>query len=274
MELNPVRGGDRRRLVGWGLVAAVSVVALSVALASAGDPDRTTADRSPPGPPGTLPGRVRAGHLLDGDWHSWFGTARGVLLITLAALPLAALVVWLLARHRRAAGTSRPWRRSLAEVGIVYGTVPWVWLTMLPGGRPGAVPGRVSLVPLRDLLTILASGPVTATVQIVGNLLVFGALGFFGPLRFAALASLPRVVALAAGCSSAIEVAQYALRLDRVTSVDDVLLNAAGAGLAALASRRWWLDAATMSSGPRVAPRHHDPHGGHCRVGPLPPAGT
>ncbi|MFF5056526.1 hypothetical protein ACFY1S_25415 [Micromonospora sp. NPDC000663] len=34
--------------------------------------------------------------------------------------------------------------------------------------------------------------------------------------------------------------AQYALRLDRASSVDDVLLNAAGAGLAALASRRRW----------------------------------
>ncbi|PSK67049.1 hypothetical protein B0E53_00954 [Micromonospora sp. MH33] len=68
---------------------------------------------------------------------------------------------------------------SLAEVGIVYGTVPWVWMIMLPGDRAGAVPGRVSLVPLRDLLTIAAAGPLTATGQVVGNLLVFAALGFF-----------------------------------------------------------------------------------------------
>jgi hypothetical protein len=38
----------------------------------------------------------------------------------------------------------------------------------------------------------------------------------------------------------ACETAQYALRLDRVSSVDDVLINAAGAGPAALASHRWW----------------------------------
>jgi glycopeptide antibiotics resistance protein len=37
-----------------------------------------------------------------------------------------------------------------------------------------------------------------------------------------------------------IELAQYVFRLDRVSSVDDVLINAAGAGLAALASRPWW----------------------------------
>ena len=109
---------------------------------------------------------------------------------------------------------------------------------MLPGDEAGAV---VSLVPLRDLSTM-------ATEQVVGNLLVFAALGFFAPLRFAALASVPRILALAAGCSVLVETAQYVLPMDRVSSVDDVLLNAAGAGLAALASRRWWRTSATASS--------------------------
>jgi hypothetical protein len=106
-------------------------------------------------------------------WHGWFGTFTGVAAITVAVLPLAALTVWALARRRRATGTTPAWawRMSLAEVGIVYGTVPWVWMIMLPGARAGAVPGRVSLVPLRDLLTILADGgPVTLTGQVVGNL--------------------------------------------------------------------------------------------------------
>ena len=48
-------------------------------------------------------------------------------------------------------------------------------------------------------------------------------------MRFAALAAVPRVLALAAGCSVLIETAQYVLRLDRVSSVDDVLLNATAA---------------------------------------------
>jgi hypothetical protein len=183
-------------------------------------------------------------------WHGWVGTFTGVALITVAVLPLAALAVWALARRRSVTGTTPAWawRMSLAEVGIVYGTVPWVWMIMLPGGRAGAVPGRVSLVPLRDLLTMSMG-------QVVGNLLVFAALGFLAPLRFAALASVPRILALAAGCSVLVEAAQYVLRLDRVSSVDDVLLNAAGAGLAALASRRWWRATASASSdGPRSAP--------------------
>jgi glycopeptide antibiotics resistance protein len=129
---------------------------------------------------------------------------------------------------------------SLAEVGLAYWTVPWVWMTMLPGSRAGRVPGRVSLIPLRDLITVMSAGPLTATVQIVGNLLLFAALGFFAPMRFTALSSLPRILVLAASCSIVIEIAQFVLRLDRVSSVDDVLLNTIGAGLAALASRHWW----------------------------------
>ena len=73
-------------------------------------------------------------------WHGWFGTFNGVVLITVAVLPLAALAVWALARRRRAAGTTSAWRTSLAEVGIVYGTVPWVWMIMLPGDQAGASP--------------------------------------------------------------------------------------------------------------------------------------
>ncbi|MEU7612500.1 hypothetical protein [Micromonospora sp. NPDC049204] len=131
------------------------------------------------------------------DWHYWIGTFTGVVHTTVAALPLAALVVSVVARRRIANGATPAWawRMSLAEVGIVYGTVPWVWMIMLPGARAGT-----SLVPLRDLLTILADrGPVTLAGQVAGDLMVFAALGFFAPLRFAALASVPRVVALAAG---------------------------------------------------------------------------
>jgi hypothetical protein len=182
---------------------------------------------------------------LAGRWRGCFGTENGVVLMTLVGLPLAGLVVWFLARRRRAAGATSAWRMSVAEVGMVYGTVPFVWMTMMPGEGAGVVPGRVSLVPLRDLVTM---GPF----GIVANLLIFAALGFFAPMRFAALASVPRVLALGAGCSALVEIAQYVLWLDRVSSVDDVLVNATGAALAALASRRWWR---TRAEAPSDRPR-------------------
>jgi hypothetical protein len=185
---------------------------------------------------------------MAGRWHGCFDTFNGVVFVMLAALPLAALAVWVLARRRRAAGVTSAWRISLAEVGMVHGTVPFVWLTMMPGAGAGTVPGRVSLIPLRDLLTM---GPL----GIVGNLLIFAALGFFAPMRFATLASVPRILALGAGCSVLVETAQYVLRLDRVSSVDDVLVNATGAVLAGLASRRWWRTAADApSDAPRPVP--------------------
>ncbi|MEU5726312.1 VanZ family protein [Micromonospora sp. NPDC047738] len=191
---------------------------------------------------------MSAPRCMAGRWHGCFDTFNGVLLMTLVGLPLAALLAWALALSRRAAGVPSAWRMSLAEVGMVYGTVPLVWLTMMPGPGAGIVPGRVSLVPLRDLVTM---GPI----GIGGNLLIFAALGFFAPIRFAALASVPRILALGAGCSALVETAQYVLRLDRVSSVDDVLVNAAGAVLAALASRHWWRTTAEVASDqPRPAP--------------------
>ncbi|MEV7178966.1 VanZ family protein [Kitasatospora sp. NPDC093679] len=191
---------------------------------------------------------MSAPRCMAGRWHGCFDTFNGVVLMTLVALPLSVLLAWALAHRRRAAGAGRAWRRSLAEVGMVHGTVPFVWMTMMPGGGAGTVPARVSLVPLRDLVTM---GPL----GIVGNLLVFAALGFFAPMRFAALASVPRVLALGAGCSVLVETAQYVLQLDRVSSVDDVLVNAVGAGLAGLASRRRWCTADRAPSDPsRPAP--------------------
>ncbi|MBM7493416.1 hypothetical protein JOD64_004638 [Micromonospora luteifusca] len=185
---------------------------------------------------------------LAGRWHGCYDTENGVLLMMLVGLPLAALVVWALARFRRVTGGTTAWRMSLAEVGMVYGTVPLVWITLMPGPGAGTVPGRVSLIPLRDLLTM---GPV----GIGGNLLIFAALGFFAPMRFAVLASVPRILALGAGCSALVEIAQYVLRLDRVSSIDDVLVNATGAVLAGLASRRWWrTPAEAPSDRPRPTP--------------------
>src|SRR5436190_7492958 len=75
-------------------------------------------------------------------WHGLLATFTGVALITVAVLPLAALAVWALARRRRVAGVAQAWRMSLAEVGIVYGTAPWIWMTMLPSRRAAEPPGR------------------------------------------------------------------------------------------------------------------------------------
>lgn len=165
-------------------------------------------------------------------WQDWVGTFTGVVALTVVSLPVALLTVCGLALLRRRRRSRSAWRTALADVGMVYGTVPWVWMILLPGERPGEVLGPLNLIPLRDLMDM-------DTGQVLGNLAVFASFGFFAPLRFAALASLRRILLLTAGSSLVLEIVQY-LWLDRVSSVDDVLLNAAGAGLSALASYRWW----------------------------------
>jgi glycopeptide antibiotics resistance protein len=102
--------------------------------------------------------------------------------------------------------------------------------------------GRVSLVPLRDLLTI---APGDLVVQIGGNLLVFAAAGFLLPVRWPV--GIGTVLIVAAGASTVVEALQYLLDLGRVSSVDDVLLNALGAGLAAALSRPLWRRSRQMS---------------------------
>lgn len=184
------------------------------------------------------------------------------------ALVVAVLVIRLLVRVRRLRGVpyDRAWRHSVAEVGLVVGTAPWVWMILTP--RPGE--RGLSLVPLQDLADQL-SGPVpAAVVQVGGNLLVLAALGFFLPVRFRlvpgqggragsrervapgpgpgprTVAVLVRVAVVLLAVAVTVEVLQYVLRLGRVTSVDDVLVNVAGGLIAALCSRRWWADRALL----------------------------
>ena len=147
-----------------------------------------------------------------------------VIAVTLAAVPVAALLVW--TRSAR-----RGWRNPTLEAVLVLGTLPWLWMVLTPRGSGRAL----DLVPFADLAGQLSAA--SAVEQIGGNLLVFAALGAAAPMRWGLGW---RVVALAAAGSVAIEIVQYVLAIGRVSSIDDVLLNVVGAALAAAATRLWW----------------------------------
>ena len=87
-------------------------------------------------------------------WHVWVGTFNGVALITVAVLPLAALAVWALARRRSATGATPAGVADVAGRGRHGLRDGAVGLDHHAAGRPGRPSRRVSLVPLRDLLTI------------------------------------------------------------------------------------------------------------------------
>lgn len=170
-----------------------------------------------------------------------------VVIAGVLALPLAVLAAFLIARLRARAGHPAPVRTALADVGIAVGTAPWIWMILTPSaGRSG-----VNLVPLRDLAWIFTDPLDTVFVQVGGNLLVFAALGALLPVRTARMASLAKVAAVAAAASATVEILQYGLRLGRFSSIDDVLINTAGAVLAAMITRRWW----ASSIPARIVPR-------------------
>lgn len=163
------------------------------------------------------------------------------------ALPLAAVAIFLLARFRSRRDHPSPVRTALADVGIVVGTAPWIWMILTPGGGDSGV----NLVPFHDLSWLSTASWQTVFVQVGGNLLVFAALGALLPVRSARFTSAARVALVAAAASATVEVLQYGLRLGRFSSIDDVLINTAGAVLAALVTRRWWAPPIAAGTVPR-----------------------
>jgi glycopeptide antibiotics resistance protein len=126
-----------------------------------------------------------------------------------------------------------PDRRRLGLVGTIVGTAPWVIMILIPTSRPR----EVNLDPVHGLIGVLTGGWPGAVIQMGGNLAVFAAFGVFGPMRWRL--GVWAVTGLAALFSATLEILQYVLDLGRVSAVDDVLVNALGAGLAALLARPW-----------------------------------
>ncbi|MFD9942010.1 VanZ family protein [Nonomuraea sp. NPDC059023] len=159
-----------------------------------------------------------------------------VIIATFLTVPAAALAIFHLTRGRARRAHPAPLRSAVADVGIVIGTAPWIWMILTPSGRRNTV----ELVPFQVLIDLAAGPWETAFVQVGGNLLVFAALGGLLPVRSARFTSLARIALIAALASMTVESLQYGLRLGRDSATDDVLVNTAGAVLAAVITRRWW----------------------------------
>jgi hypothetical protein len=180
-----------------------------------------------------------------------------LLVVSLALVGLAMahlLAGW---RIRRGMPADRARRYSFAEFGMVAGTVPWLILLAVPVQLPPDAQ-HFYLVPFVDIGWQLTGPPGEAVVQIGGNLLVLFAFGAGAAVRFRALAGAWRLFAAGAALSLGLELVQLATASGRVFSVDDVLLNAAGAVLGGLLTRRWWATGEGVGSdsadAPRIAP--------------------
>ncbi|MEV0341655.1 VanZ family protein [Nocardia sp. NPDC050713] len=164
-------------------------------------------------------------------WDAW----GHVLIVWACAAPAVLAAIWWTTRWRLRHGRDRnlALRYTVAEVGLVAGTLPWIWMILTPVDGVGSI----SAVPLRDLVATLTDSSSSAVVQVGANTLLFVPLGFFLPLRLPRFAGVARMVLVGAAVSATLEIAQYVFDLGRVSSVDDVLMNAAGAGFGALLAR-------------------------------------
>jgi VanZ like family len=162
--------------------------------------------------------------------HAVWGDFGSTILLALPIWLIGSAVAYLVVLRLRGPGP------ALVEVGLVAGTLPWLVMIFWPQHSPRTI----EIVPFHDLPTWFDS-PGTAVAQLIGNLLVLAAVGFFLPIRFGWAAGLSRILAIAVVVSTTIEVLQWVIDIGRVSSVDDIMVNAAGAVLAAAASRRWWV---------------------------------
>ncbi|MEV0246165.1 VanZ family protein [Nocardia sp. NPDC050712] len=165
-------------------------------------------------------------------WDSW----GGVLTVWALAVPMliagAALVFRWRVRHGRS--PEQALRHTAAEAGILGATLPWVWMILTPADGER----HVILVPLLDLFETITEASANTVVQVTANTVLFLPLGFLLPLRFPRWSGVLRMTLLGAALSATLEIAQYVLDLGRYSSIDDVLMNAAGAGLGAVLARR------------------------------------
>jgi VanZ family protein len=169
---------------------------------------------------------------------------------TLAVLALVGLVAGGLVASL---GAPRPMRYRLAEALMIAGTLPWLYLILSSGHQPR----KIYWLPGTDLRDQFRVGLHFAAQQIGGNLLVFAAFGAGAPVRWRLRPA--GVVAIAAAASAVLELTQWFFVTGRVTSIDDVLVNALGAGVFTLLSRRWWqarqpLSTRVDNSGTTVSP--------------------
>ncbi len=156
--------------------------------------------------------------------------------LVLIAVALAAIGGCLMfLRRRDRAPLDVALHRAVLDALLVLSILVILVVTLVP--QPGLGGRRVSLVPFREIRQAISEGTVAGTglLAVLGNVLVFVPFGFVASTRWPSLARLSSIAVAAALFSISLEVAQYFMG-GRSSSIDDVLLNTAGATLGALAA--------------------------------------
>ena len=144
------------------------------------------------------------------------------------ALALLVLLGSLRRGQRRVALQRASWVMLIGAVLVVLSAT--LVGSTIPVGGPG---GRVNLIPGVSILALNQDDKSDAVENVVGNILLFLPLGFFGVL--VVRRRLVEVTGAACALSVCIETTQWVLG-DRWADIDDVLLNTFGAFVGAVAA--------------------------------------
>ncbi|PVC65411.1 hypothetical protein DBP18_31325 [Streptomyces sp. CS081A] len=132
--------------------------------------------------------------------------------------------------------------RAVFGAVALLALVPFLLVTLSHGYGYGAE-SRISAVPFREILDASAHADLDLSdvraVNLVGNVLLLVPFGAAAAFLWSGRRRVLKTALAGAVFSLIVEVAQYVLSLGRVSSVDDVLLNTAGAALGAFLVRRW-----------------------------------
>lgn len=140
-----------------------------------------------------------------------------------------ASAAWLMLAYRRRRSLSV--RRSLVTATLDVTIVLFgVWASLLVT-MPTDSESRVHLLPGTDLL--MAANSQDAFWQLTANFSLLLPLGMLLPMRWTWWRSLRRATSAALLASCGIELTQYVAGIGRVASIDDVLVNTAGAAAGA-----------------------------------------
>ncbi len=187
----------------------------------------------------------------------WRSYADELAVVAFIGVPVCLGIAWVFHRWQGVIGERNEGVRNVLLNGLLLASVlPFLYATLSHGY---GIQRTVSLVPFREVFVSFRSPQAALSdvtlLNLGGNAALLFLFGALIPMRYRVFAGAGRVAALAALLSVSVEIAQYALSVGRVSSVDDVLLNTGGAVIGALLTRRWWRSRGTDPMALAATPR-------------------
>lgn len=125
-------------------------------------------------------------------------------------------------------------------------------ITLLPTQLSSS--NSVELLPLQGIVNMLSNVTTTTLLQLIGNFLLLGWLGFLVYPLVKPNGSLKSLALISLGVSLTIETIQFFVGTGRASSTDDVLLNVGGSCFLYFLAKKTWAKTPSMVRISQVEP--------------------